>query len=1056
MPLAFLDRDFVISEALISYVEVPKIALLRTLAAIIAVLWLIEWGIHGRIIASAALGLLFGALGMLLGGPQYLTVLFGISALLLCALGVSFSGAAPRWQVNEWFGEAKNWLRERPSRWLLLAVWFFLGSTLLSTVLSESFNVSAWGEVPGQDGYPAYTVVAYVAIFAVIATHVKTKAQMWRLMGAIVTMGTLVSAYSVLQHYGHDFLNLIEQSGGGTSEVSVFMGNSLFAGAALMMVVPMTLVVATLAVGDGQWTAAWSRKSLRPLMPSLAIVGLLLAALTVQLLGITFTFARGPWVGMIVALVGALGMMAFFAGWRTFLRAAVISGLTVVFGVAMLHGLGSIAILGIGPWLGAVIALVGFLALPLIYADQRAFGRAVLGIGLAIALTVAVVLAISWFKDDSVTGNVESGPSTASTAGEVAERLSSIREDVLSGFASGRATHWRASWRLIKDRPWFGFDTLGLPWLRYIVGYGPDLFRYTYLLESPSEGPERVPLEPDHAHNFFIHQTVEQGVLGLLSALGLFVAALFAGGYLLFKGRGEYTLFHKLILIGLVATLVGRLLEMMVGVARVSDMIILWVLLAALAALPETTKGQSGVTEEALPRSSRRRRNRPQLEESASARISIQRPLWRVGIIVSLILLIGILTWVKGINNVRAAVQVGNAVESFRQSDYKAALADLDRAIELAPDVSVYYNHKAAVFFAYQLSPSIPPEAECSSRDDLRYDVCLAVKAHQSNLEGSERRPFYYRSRFALANTAYNLRLDEDATQYYEEVLDLVPDSWKVRDELADVYVEIGRFEDALKLTTESIAITEDRKDSAQAYFLRGRAFSELGEWGKSLASLERGLVLGFSEDSALQAAQILGSSLQRDLKLGFSKESALQATELLAATYASLEQLELAAEVFFQVGQAHWNRVTVEETTGVIEAGHQEPQVGTSNRESTETKVTVSTRSVDGVVKTVDLLGRSIELGLSGDSRLKAHQILAEAYISLGEFALAGEWLYSLGGAYQEQDRLDEAARAFEDSLEVTTSSAMARQARKALVKVYTSLGRFDDAEEQRIRTGP
>ena len=108
-------------------------------------------------------------------------------------------------------------------------------------------------------------------LFSVIATHLKTKAQLWRLMGAIVTMGTLVSAYAILQHYGHDFLNLTEQSGGGLSEVTAIMGNSLFAGATLMMVVPMTLVAAVLSVGERQWTLGWSWNNLRPITPSLAV-----------------------------------------------------------------------------------------------------------------------------------------------------------------------------------------------------------------------------------------------------------------------------------------------------------------------------------------------------------------------------------------------------------------------------------------------------------------------------------------------------------------------------------------------------------------------------------------------------------------------------------------------------------------------------------------------------------------------------------------------------------------------------------------------------------------
>jgi hypothetical protein len=44
VPLAFFDRDYAKSETIIAYVEVPKVALLRTLVGMMAVLWLIDWG----------------------------------------------------------------------------------------------------------------------------------------------------------------------------------------------------------------------------------------------------------------------------------------------------------------------------------------------------------------------------------------------------------------------------------------------------------------------------------------------------------------------------------------------------------------------------------------------------------------------------------------------------------------------------------------------------------------------------------------------------------------------------------------------------------------------------------------------------------------------------------------------------------------------------------------------------------------------------------------------------------------------------------------------------
>jgi len=46
LPLAFFGQDYAQSEAVIAYVEVPKVAVLRTLAGLMAALWLIDCGLH--------------------------------------------------------------------------------------------------------------------------------------------------------------------------------------------------------------------------------------------------------------------------------------------------------------------------------------------------------------------------------------------------------------------------------------------------------------------------------------------------------------------------------------------------------------------------------------------------------------------------------------------------------------------------------------------------------------------------------------------------------------------------------------------------------------------------------------------------------------------------------------------------------------------------------------------------------------------------------------------------------------------------------------------------
>ena len=987
-PLAFLDPNTAISETSIAYLEVPKIALLRTLAALMAALWLIQWGIHGRLPFVA-----------LLGGP------------------------GPRFQPGEWLPRVRGWLRDRPSRWLLLAAWFFLGTTLLSTVLSGSLEVSLWGEVPGQDGYPAYTVVAYVLLFAVIATHLKTKAQLWRLTGAIAVMGTLVAGYAIFQHYGHDFFNLIEQTGGGKSEVSVFMGNSLFAGATLMMVVPITLVAAVLSVGGRQWTPAWSWHSLKPLVLSLAVVGLWSAVLAVQFLGITFTFARGPWVGTVAALAGFLGLAALFAGWKVAGRAALILGLTVALGVALLNGFGSISILGLGPWLSVVFALVGLLAVAAIWADWRHLGRVVLGVGLAVTLVASIALAFSWFQSDGPAADPEPGSpaaGAASAAAQVTDQLSSIKGEVLSGFVSGRATHWKVSWKLFRDRPWFEFDSLSLPWLRPLIGYGPDLFRYTYLLESPNEGLDLLPNEPDNAHNFFINHAVEQGILGLVSSLGIFAAVFIVGSFLLLRERQGYPLAHKLILIGLLATLGGRFLEMMVGVARVSDLTVLWVLLALFVALPQVMEGPKAVPEPDPPPPGRRgRRTSP----SATTRTYSWSVVLRMAIVAWLVGGIGMLTWVKTVNNVRAAVTVGDTAESLSRGDFPAGLAGLDRAIELAPDISVYYDYKALIYMEYQFRSDIsleewcrtqanmdymnyndclefPPyllpertylltEPRCSTQKDMGYRECLAFQRYWISREAVDKRPFYYRSHLGLANAAYGLRgteysitrddqvtsvrLRDETVRAYRETLALVPNSWRIRNALAAAYLEAGKPEAALQPLEESLVITGDVANSSKAFLLQGLAYRDLGEPAKTVQSLQR-----------------------YSLVLSPSREVTREIDRVIAMDYAGLSELDLAAAAFFRQGIAH--------------------------------------QELGELGKSVQPLERS-----------------ADAYARLGQPQAAAVSLDRLGLAYLALGKVEQSVQSLERSLELSPDGVLARQSHLLLAVVYNSLGRAEQAEEHR-----
>ena len=818
VPVAFFHQDYVFSEAVIAYVEVPKVAILRTLVGLMTVLWLMEWGIQGG----------------------------------RFPVGFLFRGGGIRLQPGVWSRELQGWLRERPTRWLVLAVWFYLLSTLIGTALSASFRVSLWGEIPGQDGYAAYTIVAYVLLFGVITTHLKSRSQLWRLLGAITIMGVLVSGYAVLQAYGHDFLGLIDETGGGTARVSSTTGNAIFAASVMLMPIPVSLVAACLSLSDPVRPDRRIGRILRAWLQDLVVASLWALILTIQLLGITFTFSRGPWLGTLIALIGVASLAALFVGWSALGRTILLLGVSAALTLAVVQF--DVPISTPGLWLGAILAMAVILALARAW-GWRPVGRASLALGLAATLAAAVLLMPSWFRGfTDITGlEAERAPSS------VQARFSSISSrTLLRAQIAGRSETWVGSWRLMRNHPWFEFDQLSLPWLRPLIGYGPDLFRYTYLLESPPQGAAFRPLEADHAHNYLIHQAVELGILGFLSSFFLFLVPLMVGGYQLLWKRQSYSTTHKLLLVGILATFIGRFVEQMVGLARVSDLTVFWVLLAVFATLPQTM-GTLTAPSEAQLRPRGGRQSRPQ---GSLSRPTVQsydwRLFWRLAIAAWLIGGIAMVTWQKGLNYPRAAVSVGTAVEHFDRGDLQAAIASLDRAIELAPDVPVYYNYRGQVYIAYQVAKKVPQERQCALQKDLEYEVCLVDRAMQDYLEATQQRPFYHRSRLALGNLAFALQMDEEAIRYYRETVDLVPGSGQLRLLSAQAYLEGGHPQAALQVLEEFLAIAEDAERWPIFQFHRGVANRDLGELERSALLLEQSIELGLRGDERVRAHQIL------------------------------------------------------------------------------------------------------------------------------------------------------------------------------------------------------
>lgn len=829
VPLIFLSQDYAISEAKIAYIEVPKVALLRFLAGIAALLWLFEWAIIGKTFQNS---FPFSSTNDI---AKILNPLRVVSNLTI-------------------------WIKMHPTRWLVLAASMFFGSTVLSTIFSGSFINSMWGEIPGQDGYSAYTIASYGVLFSVIATHVKSRAQIDRLLSVIVLMGFLVALYGTFQYYGHDFLGTMESTGGGESgRVTIFMGNAIFAGAVLSMTIPVTLVSAAAnlkILHPKSWGHLENvNQSIQDSMSTFVWA----AILSVQFLGLIFTFSRGPWIGAAFAIGAFLVLLAISSGLKILIRTTLIIGLACTLSFAFLHWQENVSIINLGPWLGIVLAVLGLAATSALIFAINHFSRAVTFItitGIIVTLTVSAAIVPFVLGSLDTSAPVSENSETAS---QIAGKIGSIKTAVLDpGSIGGRTTHWKVSWELIKDRPWFEFDDLHLTSFRPFIGYGPDLFRYTYLLKSPAErsgrGQEPLPLEPDHAHNFFIHQTVEQGILGGVASLALFASVLGIGvHYVILRKRNvDSDSMYQLLLIGLVAIILGRFLEMMVGVARISDLTVLWILFGLLAALVRFDGKVQNENESISnpPTKTAGRRNRHRTIKASADQSFTTALIFRLAVVAWLVGGIGVVTWQKSINSVRASIAEGEAIKHFQAGNIEGSIKRLDKAIKLSPGVPLYYDNRANASLAYQVRAETIIEPNCNQQTENPYLICLGLRALNSNLESVNQQPFYFKSRVAAGNSALNLHLTDPAIGLYQDAANMVPNSYLIRNSLAEIQIDTGLYSQASEELDWSLHITGDSPISHKALEHKGRLLYEMGRYDDALQTLKHGLSYRYSESN--------------------------------------------------------------------------------------------------------------------------------------------------------------------------------------------------------------
>ncbi len=239
---------------------------------------------------------------------------------------------------------------------LILAVVY-----LLATATSVVPRTSLWGSYQRLQG--TYTTLSYMVVFMLMVQNLRRQEQLRRVVSTVIITSLPISFYGLLQHYGLDSL---PWAGDVVSRVASNMGNAIFVAAYLIMVVPLTLarilhLQAKALEGAGlRWRVgfaaffwvllllqiwAWSSIGfIRGLIAGLLAVAMLVLAglylkrptgrfvllgcyslaLAAQVVCIFFSESRGPWLGLIAGLFFFSLLYALCRRWRAMVIVSLI------------------------------------------------------------------------------------------------------------------------------------------------------------------------------------------------------------------------------------------------------------------------------------------------------------------------------------------------------------------------------------------------------------------------------------------------------------------------------------------------------------------------------------------------------------------------------------------------------------------------------------------------------------------------------------------------------------------------------------------------------------
>ena len=452
--------------------------------------------------------------------------------------------------------------------------------------------------------------------------------------------------------------------------------------------------------------------------------------------------------------------------------------------------------------IGAFIIFISYLTL-----CSKSLKKTISFILLPILISILIISLPTLEDDNEYFDQLVERSGSLSKDLELSIEIESGTEIISPNSFNYRGENWIGAIKLIKSWPKI-LDNSRSDYKRLLIGYGPDMYIFVYPITVPIQ--ERIVIS-GNAHNLFLNIFIENGLIGLSSLVFLIIIFFkISFPYLLTKNLEE-----RFYIISLLSILFSRLIEQQVGLAVITDLLFVYVVLALITI--KTIKVNVNKV------------------DIFNSNFKLIAPLFTL-----IFFSLSLFFISDNYNKMVSSIHFGKGLASLNQGEIDEGIKNLERASRYNELSEVIETELFKITYKiYQVENKKDSQA-ASSLLPLMYERLLSFEG---------RSPYSFNTQLFITTITWEMSkrnpdlFREEALGRYIRLRNLMPQYIGPQEILSNVLVAIGEIE----LGKEEAEIGIKMSDSAglnspQSWWVKGEAERYLGETNNAINSFNNSI----------------------------------------------------------------------------------------------------------------------------------------------------------------------------------------------------------------------